>query len=65
MGAAERGKRGFFTIGARLGALFGPPIGDWNLAEGAQATGAPSTGLSGAYAALAIGFGGGKSPGTR
>ena len=59
MGAVKRGRRGFFTIGVRVGGLYGPMIGSWGLAEGANATGAPTLGLTGGYAALAIGFGGG------
>jgi hypothetical protein len=60
-GPAERGRRGFFTIGLRVGGLYGPPIGDWDLGPGTKATGAPSLSLTGGYAALAIGFGGGRA----
>ena len=66
IGKVERGRRGFFTIGLRVAGLWGPPIGGWDLAGGDNATAGPNTGLTGGYAALAIGFGGGsvKAPGT-
>jgi hypothetical protein len=60
-GRAERGRHGFFTIGARVGGLYGPSIGDWSLSQGDNATNGPSTGLTGGYAAIAIGFGGGAT----
>jgi hypothetical protein len=59
IGEAKNGRRGFFTVGARIGALYGPQLGNWGLSDGMDATGGPRTGLAGAYAALAIGFGGG------
>jgi hypothetical protein len=62
IGKAERGRRGFFTLGARLGALYGPPLGGWSLPDGSDAKRGPSTGLTGAYTALVIGFGGGPNP---
>jgi hypothetical protein len=58
-GHMERGRRGFFTMGARIGGLYGPPIGGWGIANGGDATDGPNTGLTGGFAALAIGFGGG------
>ena len=58
-GPAERGRRGFFTLGARLGGLYGPPIGGWSVAQGGDATNGPNTGLTGGFAAIAVGFGGG------
>jgi hypothetical protein len=60
IGNEDRGRRGFFTLGVRLGGLYGPAISDWSLPEGSDATHGPSTGLTGGYAALAIGFGGGR-----
>jgi len=60
MGPVEQGRRGFFTLGGRIGGLYGPPIGSWGISEGGDATGGPGPGLVGAYAALAIGFGGGN-----
>jgi hypothetical protein len=62
-GPAERGRRGFFTLGVRIAGLYGPPIGSWGLSEGDKATGGPGLGLTGAYAAVAIGFGGGVARG--
>jgi hypothetical protein len=59
-GGVERGRRGFFTLGARVAGLYGPPIGGWDVSEGDEATDGPRTGLTGGYAALAIGFGGGS-----
>jgi hypothetical protein len=59
VGTVERGRRGFFTLGARVGALYGPPLGGWGLDEGGDATAGPGRGLTGVYGALAIGFGGG------
>jgi hypothetical protein len=58
VGQAQEGRQGFFTLGLRLGVLYGPPIGDWSLSNGGAATGGPSTELIGGYGALAIGFGG-------
>lgn len=59
-GGVEHGRRGFFTLGARIAGLYGPPLGGWDISEGDTATDAPSAGLAGGYAALAIGFGGGS-----
>jgi hypothetical protein len=59
VGKVERGRRGFFTLGGRIGALYGPPLGGWGLAEGGDATSGPGRGLAGVYGALAVGFGGG------
>ncbi len=58
IGRPDKGRRGFFTLGARVGALFGPPIGSWSLPN-ADVRGGPSTQLLGAHATLALGFGGG------
>lgn len=60
IGQPEHGRRGFFTLGARIGALYGPSLGDFSSSGGAQATNGPTTGLAGVYGALAIGFGGGR-----
>lgn len=54
----ERGKQGFLTLGLRLGALYGPPIGDWTIEHGGKASGGPTTALAGFFGALALGFGG-------
>jgi hypothetical protein len=63
VGPAKDGGQGFFTLGARIGALYGPPLGSWSLSEGGDATGGPGPGLAGGYAALAVGFGGGRERG--
>jgi hypothetical protein len=65
VGHVERGRRGFFTLGVRVAGLYGPPIGDWQISEGGKATDGPPASLTGGYAALAIGFGGGsvRAPG--
>jgi hypothetical protein len=55
-----RGGRGFFTFGARVGALYGPALGGFSLAQGGEATGGPGAGLTGIYTALTLGFGGGR-----
>jgi hypothetical protein len=55
-----KGRHGFFTLGARLGVLYGPPLGGWSLAQEGKATDGPGAGLAGVYAALALGFGGGR-----
>jgi hypothetical protein len=60
IGKPDKGRRGFFTLGARLGGLFGPPIGSWSLPN-ADVRGGPSTQLVGAHASLALGFGGGPA----
>jgi hypothetical protein len=57
----EQGRRGFFTLGARVGGLYGPALGGWSLPEAANATRGPNLGLTGAYAMLALGFGGGPA----
>jgi hypothetical protein len=61
LGRAERGRQGLFTIGLRVGGLYGPPIGKLSLAEGDEVSDAPDVGLTGGYAALALGFGGGPA----
>jgi hypothetical protein len=53
-----RDREGFFTLGARVGALYGPPLGDWSLSEGGDATSGPNSGLTGGFAVMVIGFGG-------
>jgi hypothetical protein len=60
VGRVERGRRGFFTLGARLGVLYGPALGDWGFSPDAEATAGPHFGLTGAFAGVAIGFGGGS-----
>lgn len=57
----DEGRRGFFTLGARVGGLYGLALGGWSLPEDANATRGPELGLTGAYAMLAIGFGGGPA----
>ena len=61
IGQVEHGRRGFFTLGVRAGGMYGPALGTWGFPGGADAKGGPSIGLNGGWAALAIGFGGGKS----
>jgi hypothetical protein len=61
IGKPERGKRGFFTLGARVGGLFGPALGDWSATDGTEVTAGPDTGLAGLYGLLALGFGGGPA----
>lgn len=61
-GPSKDGGHGFFTVGARIGGLYGPPLGSWGLSEGGDATGGPGPGLAGGFAAIAIGFGGGREP---
>ncbi|HEX2679035.1 MAG TPA: hypothetical protein VHM19_20435 [Polyangiales bacterium] len=58
LGKAEKGREGFFTMGLRIGGLYGPTVGEWSLPQGADATGGPDAALAGVYAALSIGFGG-------
>lgn len=60
IGKPDKGRRGFFTLGARAGALYGPPLGGWSLPY-EDVRGGPSSKLLGVYAALAIGFGGGRA----
>jgi hypothetical protein len=60
LGPARNGQNGFFTFGLRVGALYGPPLSGWSLSHGGDATGGPGPGLAGGFAALAIGFGGGR-----
>jgi hypothetical protein len=57
IGEPKAGRQGFFSLGARLGVLYGPPIGEWSLANEGTATGGPTTGLTGGFAAMAVGFG--------
>jgi hypothetical protein len=61
VGSAERGRQGYFTLGARVGGMYGPPMGEWSLSTDRSATSAPSQSLLGAYTGVAIGFGGGKA----
>jgi hypothetical protein len=58
LGGAERGHQGFFTFGLRIGGLYGPAIGHFSLADGEEVSDGPNVGLTGAYAVLALGFGG-------
>jgi hypothetical protein len=60
VGRVERGRRGFFTLGARLGVLYGPALGGWGFSPESEATAGPNFGLTGAFAGVAIGFGGGS-----
>lgn len=61
IGGASRKHRSFFTMGLRVTGLFGPSLGeDWALDSGATARNGPDTGLTGGFAALALGFGGGR-----
>ena len=62
VGRVERGQQGFFTLGARIGVLYGPALGGWGFSPEAEATAGPSFGLTGAFAGVAIGFGGGTAP---
>jgi len=51
--------RGFFAVGVRLGLLYGPALSDWALDGDIDVRNTPPGTLRGAYALLAIGFGGG------
>ena len=62
VGPSKDGSQGFFTLGARMGALYGPALGSWSISEGGDAIGGPGPGLVGGFAALALGFGGGREP---
>lgn len=62
LGEVKDGRRGFFTLGVRVTGLFGPALGDWAANDGSDVTAGPNTGLTGGFAALAIGFGGGAVP---
>lgn len=62
LGEAKQGHQGFFTIGLRVGGLYGPPIGSFGLADSGDVSGGPDVGLSGGYAVLALGFGGAPAP---
>lgn len=59
MGRMERRHTGYFSVGVRVSGLYGPAMGDWELAHGGDADGGPESGLVGGFAALVIGFGGG------
>jgi len=50
------GARSGYSIGLRVGALYGFPLNGWR-ADGAAVSGDPSFGLRGGYAALSLGFG--------
>ncbi len=58
VGPVERGRQGFFTMGARISALYGPPIGSVSFEDDADVDDAPAMNLVGVYGALTIGFGG-------
>jgi hypothetical protein len=60
LGKPERGQRGFFTVGLRVGGLYGLPLGNWTLPQGARVSAGPYGGLRGGVAMVAIGFGGGS-----
>jgi hypothetical protein len=62
LGDAKDGRRGFFTLGLRVGGLYGPPMGDWHASDGTEVSAGPDTGLAGGYAGLAIGFGSRPEP---
>jgi hypothetical protein len=62
IGTVRHGRRRFLTLGARVGALYGPTFGQWGLSDGSDADGGPSIGLTGGFAALVIGFGGDRAP---
>ena len=62
IGKDKHDRQGFFTIGARLGTLYGPTLDDWQLSGGGKASGGPRHGLVGGFAALVIGFGGSPRP---
>jgi hypothetical protein len=61
VGEPQDGNRGFFTLGARLGGVFGPALGGWSAIDGTDVTAGPDTGLAGVYGLVAIGFGGGPA----
>jgi hypothetical protein len=48
--------RHFVSVGVRLSALYGPPVGDWG-SEGGEVSAGPALQLTGGYAALSFGFG--------
>jgi hypothetical protein len=56
-GAQVPGARTGWTLGLRVGALYGIPVRGFR-ADGAEVTGDPTYGLRGGYAALSIGVGG-------
>lgn len=55
-GSAVRNARSGWSLGLRLGGLYGIPYRDWQ-ADGVKATGGPTLGLRGGYAALSLGVG--------
>jgi hypothetical protein len=59
IGQREHDSRTFLTLGARVGGLYGPPMGEWSLASGAKADDGPKLGLRGGFVVLALGFGSG------
>jgi hypothetical protein len=58
IGKPERGRQGFLSLGVRAGGLYGPPISDWTLSDGSEATSGPDDAMAGFYAAVTVGFGG-------
>lgn len=61
VGPVKRGRRGFFTLGVRVSGLYGPALGGFSLSPGdGDVSSGPDDGLVGGFAALAIGFGGGR-----
>jgi hypothetical protein len=57
VGRGNERNRTFFTLGTRVGGLYGPTIGDGGLAWNARASSSPAFALAGGFIALAIGFG--------
>lgn len=55
-GATVPNARSGWSLGLRLGALYGIPFRDWQ-ADNVKTTGGPSFGLRGGYAALSLGIG--------
>jgi hypothetical protein len=49
---------GYLALGVRLSGIFGPALGHWSLPDDDDAEGGPTTGLTGAYAAFVLGWGG-------
>jgi hypothetical protein len=62
IGKVRHGKRSFLTLGARVGALYGPTFGQWGVSDGSEADGGPSLSLTGGFAAVVLGFGGDRAP---
>ncbi|HEY8942727.1 MAG TPA: hypothetical protein VIM73_00640, partial [Polyangiaceae bacterium] len=54
--SSVREARSGYSLGLRIGGLYGVPFRDWN-ADDADASDGPSLGLRGGYAALSVGVG--------